>query len=348
MSTVRKWGPWVLLAVAAAVALAFGLPRGAAKPSLDARVQHIAGEVRCPVCHGETAAQSQAGPSVEIRNEIRADLLKGRTNDQILASLVAAYGPGILEKPQAKGIGVLVWVIPVVATVVAGAALLFALRRWRRRPLPPGDADAAPAEVGLEPGGGGALVAAPPSARRPAQLALRVAGVLFVAGGASWAVVASSGTRLPGEEITGRVVAPEQVAGALQSAEAYQARGDAVDAVKQYDKVLAADPNQVDALTNEGWLLAETGQPALLQKGLGLMAAAERARPAYAPAHVYRGLAFLVEDDYGDAIPELQWYLGHHPDEQLVPAVRNALSRAQASQAAAAAASAATTTTAAR
>jgi hypothetical protein len=159
-------------------------------------------------------------------------------------------------------------------------------------------------------------------------------GVVAVAGAASWSVVASSATRLPGQEITGQSLGSEAVAGALQQAEQATERGDAVTAMKEYTKVLRADPTQVEALTGAGWLLAQTQQPDLLRQGLTMLANAERADPGYAPAHLYRSLALLSEDDYADAIPELRWYLAHNPDPSLVSRVRQALQQAEANAAA--------------
>ena len=160
-------------------------------------------------------------------------------------------------------------------------------------------------------------------------------GIAAAAGGAAWAVVASSATRLPGQEITGQALGPEVVAQSLQKAQQAADRGDDVTAVKDYQKILSSDPNQPQALTGEGWLLAQTQQPALLQQGLTMLSAAVRAAPTYAPAHVYRGISLLSEGDYAGAIPELQWYLAHGPDPQLAPRVRAALQQAQAKAAAA-------------
>lgn len=358
MTVLRRWGPWALLLLVAGVVLTVGVQRSGGPPSLDARVQHIASEVRCPVCHGETVAQSQAAPSVEIRNEIRADLQKGESESQILAGIVGAYGPGILEKPPAQGIGLLVWVVPVVVVVVAAAGLLLALGRWRRgssvvTDIPPaGTAGAeaatadrpAPAPVAVEPVTGVAGGAAPKAAgrRRPSRLAVTVVGAALVAGGASWAVVASSGTRLPGQEITGASLGAQTVAADLQTAQDDEQRNDVVGALKLYQKILSGDPTQVQALAGEGWLLAQTGQPTLLRQGLTMLVSAERAAPTYGPAHVYRGLALLGEGDYADSVPELKWYLGHDPDPQLKAGVQKALAEAEAGQAAAAASPAAT------
>ncbi len=396
-TALRRWGPWAVLVAVAVAVLAVGLHRSG-HPSLDARAQSLAAQVRCPVCNGETVAQSQAAPSVEIRNQIRKDLQAGETDNQILAGLVQSYGAGILEKPQASGIGLLVWVIPVVAVVVAGGVLSLVLLRWRRRGatelatggLDAGGADAGgtavapsqqtpaaagpsasgaapvaaptgggvatavidepgavPPAPGVPPGPGGppgAGAAAPGSSgprradRRRWSTRTRWAatgGVLaVVAAGASWAVAASSGTRLPGESITGQVLPDQQVAADLQNAAAAAQRNDVVGALKDYEKVLKVEPKQVDALTAMGWLLAQTGQPSLLKQGLSELAAAERAQPSYAPAHLYRGVSLLGEGDYADSVPELQWYLDHNPDPQLVPQVKKALAQAQAGLAA--------------
>jgi len=154
-------------------------------------------------------------------------------------------------------------------------------------------------------------------------------GVVVIAAGACWTVIESSATRLPGQEITGQALGSEQVASQLLAAQRAISKGDDVSALKDYQKVLSSQPGQPEALTGEGWLLAQTQQPSLLNQGLGMLARAEQAAPDYAPAHLYRGIALLSEDDYTGAIAELQWYLGHSPDPQLAPKVRQALQLAQ-------------------
>lgn len=387
MTSLRKWGPWGVLVAVAVIVLAAGLHRSS-HPDLDARVQSVASQVRCPVCNGETVAQSQAAPSVEIRDQIRQDLQQGESQSQILSGLVKAYGPGILEKPQASGVSLFVWVIPVVGVVAGAGGLILVLRRWRSGPESSGPGPGShldpepmvPAVVGSgvglttatsrvpEPigesvaagelpsfetpsgdaigGAGGERGGGRPRSRRPAlgrgwskrtRWGVAGVGMVLVTGGASWAVVASSGTRLPGQSITGQVLPAEVVASHLQAAASDAQKGDAVSALKEYETVLRAEPNQVDALTGMGWLLAQTGQPSLLQQGLGQLSAAEKADPSYALAHLYRGMALLGEGDYGSSVPELQWYLDHDPDPQLTANVRQALAKAQAGVAAGAA-----------
>ena len=141
----RRWSRWLVLLAIAAAALVVGTNSSSPPAGLDARVMHIAAEVRCPVCEGQSAAQSQAAASVQIRDQIRQQLVSGESEGQILAGLVRAYGPSILEKPQARGVGLVVWVVPVLALIAGLTGLTVAFRRWRTRlrgsPTGPSDAD---------------------------------------------------------------------------------------------------------------------------------------------------------------------------------------------------------------
>lgn len=183
--------------------------------------------------------------------------------------------------------------------------------------------------VGAGGAGGTDQPAARAARRWPRRVAIATA-VALIAAGAGWAVAASSGTRLPGQEITGKALGSQAEAQLLKEASDAAGKGDVLGAVKDYQKILASNPTDPDALTGEGWVLAEVGEPSLLQQGLTLLAKAETSNPDYAPAHAYRGLALLSEDDYSGAIPELQWYLAHNPDPSAVAQVRQALQQAQA------------------
>lgn len=151
VKTIRRWIPWVALVIVVAVALALGAGRSAGSTSLEARTMHIASEVRCPVCEGQSAAQSQAPASILIRNQIRADLQAGQSENRILASLVNAYGVGILEKPEAQGVGIVVWVVPVIVVIAGIAGLGVAFARWgaARKQGPPDERDRALVERAL-------------------------------------------------------------------------------------------------------------------------------------------------------------------------------------------------------
>ncbi len=198
-------------------------------------------------------------------------------------------------------------------------------------PSPPPPAD--PTE---RTGDAGAGTASDKSRWRRRRRSLAVAGVaVAVAAGLGWAIVAATGTRLPGEVASGQAVGQEQVAKLLLAAQQATAKGDGVSALKDLEAVLKQDPNQVVALSSEGWILAQTQQPQLLAQGIGLLSRAVTLDPTYPPTRVYRGVAYLSEGDYQGAVTDLQWYLAHNPDPALVARVRQALVQAQAGAAAA-------------
>jgi cytochrome c-type biogenesis protein CcmH len=125
-----RWLPWLALVAIAVAVLLIGTQR-TSHPSLQERTMHVAAQVRCPVCEGQSAAESQAPASVQIRDQIQRELSAGESQGQILSGLVAAYGPGILEKPEATGAGLVLWVLPVVALAAAIAGVAVAFARWR-------------------------------------------------------------------------------------------------------------------------------------------------------------------------------------------------------------------------
>jgi cytochrome c-type biogenesis protein CcmH len=186
---LARWSPWIALVVVVAIALAIGSQRHS-HPTLEQRTMSIAGAVRCPVCVGETAAESDVPASVEIRNAIRQDLQAGESRAEILSHLSAAYGPSILEKPPAQGINLLLWVLPALAVLAAVTGLVLAFLRWRParvsgvsdddRRLVGRLLDAGPGVDGgsraAPPGGAGAPppVGGPDASSSPASLAARV------------------------------------------------------------------------------------------------------------------------------------------------------------------------------
>lgn len=124
---------WVLLFAAAASVLAFAALDTSSAPSDNAeRASALAGQFACPVCQGQSIAESDVPIAREIRREIRTRLDQGQTDDQIRQYLVGQYGENIDLRPKATGVTGLVWIIPVVGVVCAFAGLAAVFRRWRR------------------------------------------------------------------------------------------------------------------------------------------------------------------------------------------------------------------------
>jgi cytochrome c-type biogenesis protein CcmH len=130
---MKRWLPFAALSVALAVALAIGATRGSSHRTVTQRVQHVTGQLRCPVCQGETVADSNALISRDIRADVQRRVQAGQSDRQIIDYVVQQY-PGTRLDPPAHGVGLLVWVLPVLALVAAAAGLGVAFVRWRARP----------------------------------------------------------------------------------------------------------------------------------------------------------------------------------------------------------------------
>lgn len=127
---LRRWGPWLLLVAVVVVAGAIGVQTWS-HPTLDQRAVSIGNRVRCPVCEGQNVNQSDTPPADAIKADIHSELAAGQSSGQVLDGIVRSYGPGILERPPANGVNLLVWVLPLVAVAAAGTGLVVAFRRWR-------------------------------------------------------------------------------------------------------------------------------------------------------------------------------------------------------------------------
>jgi cytochrome c-type biogenesis protein CcmH len=94
-------------------------------------VYAIARELMCPVCGGQTVAESSSQLAVQMRDEIRDRLRAGGTREEIIAYFVGQFGEGVLAAPPARGGALLLWLAPPLA-LVAGLAILI---RFVRRHL---------------------------------------------------------------------------------------------------------------------------------------------------------------------------------------------------------------------
>jgi len=130
-SFLGKWGGWVAIAVVLVITFAVGTRPSGTPPTNADRLLNISQTIKCPVCSGESVAESNASVSVDIRTDIAKRLEQGQTDDQIREYYAGRYGKYILLTPEATGVTSLVWIIPVVALVLALAGLVVVFRRWR-------------------------------------------------------------------------------------------------------------------------------------------------------------------------------------------------------------------------
>lgn len=135
MSILKRWPGWLLMAAVLAAFLTIGATRASGLRSNEDRVEAIAKTIKCPVCRSESVFDSKADASQNIRDEIARQVAAGRTDGEIRAYINDRFqDQGLLLVPSKTGIDSLVWVLPVVALVLAAGGLFVAFRKWRTAP----------------------------------------------------------------------------------------------------------------------------------------------------------------------------------------------------------------------
>jgi cytochrome c-type biogenesis protein CcmH len=107
----------------------------AADPVLEKRMIGLAEKLRCLVCQNESLASSHAELAEDLRREVREQMSKGMSDQEIMDYLVARYGDFVLYEPPVKSYTVLLWFGPF-ALLLAGVVLLLFQLRKRRRSMP--------------------------------------------------------------------------------------------------------------------------------------------------------------------------------------------------------------------
>ena len=110
-------------------------------PVLEARLNHLAEDLRCVVCQNESLAESRASLALDLREEIREMMRAGLSDDAVVESLVARYGDFVLYRPPVKPLTYVLWGGPLAFLLLGIALALTTLHR--RRTLRP-QADVSP------------------------------------------------------------------------------------------------------------------------------------------------------------------------------------------------------------
>ena len=120
-----------LLALAAALAFVVAAPAAASEqhPTL----LELENQLMCPVCVGETLAQSESPAARQIKRNIQTWIDGGYTRSQIKRKLVKDYGSQILAAPPRHGFDLLAWVLPLAGILGASGVMALLAWRWSRR-----------------------------------------------------------------------------------------------------------------------------------------------------------------------------------------------------------------------
>ena len=126
----------VAVALIAALALAGKMdPPAQTGAQLDARLKKLETELRCLVCQNQTLADSNADLADDLRREVRALAVAGKSDDEIRSYLVARYGDFVLYDPPVKPLTWLLWFGPF-ALLIGGAAVWWMVLQRRSKMTP--------------------------------------------------------------------------------------------------------------------------------------------------------------------------------------------------------------------
>ena len=133
MSRFRR-ASWFVMAALVIVTLARATFDDGPPRTTEEQVEAIAATLKCPVCRSQSVADSDVAASRAIRLEITKLVEEGQPASVIRAQIASTYGDQVQLLPPASGFAGLVWILPVVAVVIALVVLSAVFARWRRTP----------------------------------------------------------------------------------------------------------------------------------------------------------------------------------------------------------------------
>src|SRR5579864_2094162 len=124
--------PLIILAIIILIAAiwSFITLNAARNETLDQRVHDVASQLKCPVCQGESVADSPSTISQQMRAVIRQQLQQGQSEQQIIQYFVSRYGNSILWSPPKQGFTILAWIIPIAILLCGALLLVLVMRGW--------------------------------------------------------------------------------------------------------------------------------------------------------------------------------------------------------------------------
>jgi cytochrome c-type biogenesis protein CcmH len=124
---VRSFSLWCVALLAVATMAIVLRPSDSSAAN---RIAHLETLVRCPSCDDLSVAVSNQTSAIAVRREITAKVHAGESDSEILTSLEDVYGTSILLSPPTSGLGILLWLVPLLGVLLLIAS---ALRLARRR-----------------------------------------------------------------------------------------------------------------------------------------------------------------------------------------------------------------------
>lgn len=121
-------------------------------PALETRARAVSKMLRCVVCQNETIDESNADIAKDMRLLLRARILAGDSNEEVIAFLVSRYGDYVLLKPRFTAATLALWLGPFAVLALGGLVVARRLRAPGAAAAPLTDEEAAALDTLTQPG----------------------------------------------------------------------------------------------------------------------------------------------------------------------------------------------------
>ncbi len=119
----------VLIAIIATMAVLL-VATVSTRPASEDRVGALGSQIKCPVCQGESIADSPSQMARDMMDLVAERVDRGFSDEAIIDELLASYSGAVLLDPPVSGATLALWLAPVVAIAIGATVIVW----WRRHP----------------------------------------------------------------------------------------------------------------------------------------------------------------------------------------------------------------------
>lgn len=105
------------------------------RPASVDRVEEIGSRIKCPVCQGESIANSPSQMAEDMMDLVAERVSAGVPDQEIIDELLGSYSGAVLLDPPASGSTLILWLAPALALVLGIVVIVW----WRNHPGPAPD-----------------------------------------------------------------------------------------------------------------------------------------------------------------------------------------------------------------
>ena len=272
---------WILFLSVAALSLTFSVVSESPPLTNSERVSSLAADFACPVCAGQSLAESDVPVAKTIRATISTMVDGGSSDEDIRNLLVSKFGEDIDYNPSGGGLTGLVWVIPVIAGVVALFGTVTILFSWMGKESKEKNLNDSTSKFSF-------------MFNRSKWMWISL--VCVVAIGSGFLVAKTAGSRNSGDAISGEIrLSPRTLL--IEASVAPRE-----EAMQIYDQVLELQPSNAEALAYRGWMRWLGGQ---LEDSLIDIESSITFDPSYPDARAFRAIVNFREGKILEASEDL-------------------------------------------